>query len=664
MSDFMRYLTNLPPDQKAIRAKCFHPAGKFIEFTIDESEQTIPALFETQVGIDPDHVAIRTKSHQLSYGQLNKIANRIARTILSQAGEKEEPIALLLGHNAMMIASIIGVMKCGKTCLPLEPASPPARTRHILEDSETALIVTNSDYLAAASCMVNRTIRIINIDELDPRLADDNIGLSIPPDNLAFILYTSGSTGQPKGVTQTHRNALHSTMAYINGLHIQTDDRLTLLGFCSGAQGMKIAISALVTGAALYPWNIAEEGLANLANWLITEGITVYISSATVFRSFITTLKGDEQFPTVRVIRIGNEPVRQADVNLCQKHFSPNCIFVNWFAATETGSVACYFIDNTKNTTEGFVPVGYVFDGTEIHILDDNGRQLGFNQQGEIAIKSRYLSPGYWRQPELTRDKLLPDPNGGDERTFLSGDLGFMLPDGCLYHVGRKDFQVKIRGNRIEVGEVETALLALDAIKDAVVVATDRAGEKCLVAYIVAAETPPPSVATIRGALAENLPGHMIPSVFVLLDAMPLTPNGKIDRRALPEPGEARPALQLAYVAPRTPFEKILTDIWAEIIGVERVGIHDNFFELGGDSLLATRVVSQVLKQFELELPLQSLFHSPTVAEMASVIAGYLGRTLGNEEMSIMLAELESLSDDEAQRVISERVSNAPKFGK
>jgi acyl carrier protein len=248
----------------------------------------------------------------------------------------------------------------------------------------------------------------------------------------------------------------------------------------------------------------------------------------------------------------------------------------------------------------------------ETLLLGDNGQEVGFNQVGEIAIKSRYLSPCYWHQPDLTRAKFLPDPNGGEERTFLSGDLGFMLADGCLYHVGRRDFQVKIRGNRIEFGEVETALLALDAIKDAVVIATDRAGDKRLAAYIVPANKPPPSVAALRRALGEKLPDHMIPSAFVLLDAMPLTPNGKIDRRALPKPGKARPELQVAYEAPRTPLEEVLAGIWANVIGLDRVGIHDNFFELGGDSLLAIRVVSRVLKQFRLEIPLQSLFQSPT----------------------------------------------------
>jgi non-ribosomal peptide synthetase component F len=235
MTDFIPNKFRLPPEQESIRAKCFHPSGKFIEFTKSEIEQSIPAHFERQVAHDRDRVAVRIKGRQLSYGDLNTIANRIARALLSQHGKVEEPISLLLGHDAGMIASIIGVMKAGKTCVPLDPASPPARVRNIHADSGSGVIVTNSNYVSEANQLADGTARVINIDELDASLADDNIELTVPPETIAFILYTSGSTGQPKGVPQTHRNALHSVMAYVNNLRIQPDDRLTLR-FLPGGQ--------------------------------------------------------------------------------------------------------------------------------------------------------------------------------------------------------------------------------------------------------------------------------------------------------------------------------------------------------------------------------------------------------------------------------------------
>ena len=654
MTDLFLNGSKLPPEQELIRAKCFHPAGNFIEFTKDEIHQSIPARFEEQVASYPNGVAVRGRGRQFSYSQLNSIANRLARAILRRCQDKPEPVALLLGHDAMMVASIIGVMKAGKTCVPLESGSPHARIGHILEDLQTRLIVTNNNYLSAASRLASNPTRIINIDELDAALGDDNIRLTISPETLAYILYTSGSTGQPKGVTQTHRNALHSAMMYINNLHIQADDRLTLFGSCSGGQGMKLVISALITGASLYPWNISDEGLATMANWLIAEGITIYISGATVFRSFVTTLSGEEEFPALRIIRVGNEPVRQTDVEAFKKHFSPHSVFVNWFAVTEAGNVACYFADKQNHSGDDLIPIGYATDDTEILILDDGGQQVGPDQPGEIGIKSRYLSPGYWRQPDLTRAKFLTDPIGGEERTFLSGDLGVMRSDGCLYHAGRKDFQVKISGNRIETGEVESALLAVDGITEAVVVAQNHGADTRLLAYIVTDAKPSPDIRTIRRALAETLPPHMIPSAFVPLESMPVTANGKIDRRALPAPEQARPDLSVDYVTPRTNIEQSLARIWAGVIGLTQIGVHDDFFELGGHSMAAIQIVSQVIKEFGLEVPLQLLFQSPTVAEMAVAIDEYQGKKLGKEKINQILTELESLTEEEARRLIGE----------
>jgi amino acid adenylation domain-containing protein len=608
-------------EQERIRARCFHPAGSFVEFKNNEVEQSVPNRFEQQVASHPDHIAISTGTQRLTYGRLNRIANRIARTILSHRGRKEEPIALLLGQDSPMIAALIAVMKAGKTCVPLDAAYPPTRTRDILGDTATRLIVTDNSHLSLAKELLSDKAHLINIDQLDSALSEENIGLNIAPGALAYILYTSASTGRPKGVTQTHRNALHSAMAYVNSLHIQTEDRLTLFAPCSGAQGMKTAVSALAAGASLHLWNVQSAGLADLANWLIAEGVTVFIAGATVFRSFVSTLRGGEQFPRLRIIKVGNEPVRRADVELYKKHFSPDCTFVNWFAATETGSITCYFIDGKTKILGNFVPVGYAFADTEILLLDDSGQSVGINQVGEIAIKSRYLSPGYTGQPDLTRAKFLSASNGEEERIYLSGDLGLRLPDGCLYHLGRKDFQVKVGGNRIEVGEVENALLALEDIQHAAVVTKHRGAETILVAYIVTTKKPRPSVGTLRRALAENLPEHMIPSAFVFLDSMPVAPNGKIDRRALPELDTMRPELCVPYVAPVTPVEEVLAKIWADVLGLDRVGIHDNFFDLGGHSLHATQVVSRVRRDLGVEVSLRALFDKPAIADLAEMVA-------------------------------------------
>jgi amino acid adenylation domain-containing protein len=654
MSTFFRNSTKLPLEQETIRAKCFHPTGKFCEFSKDEIDQSIADRFEQQVAKYPNRFAIKSRNFTLTYDELNRMANRVARAILARRGEGEEPIALLLEHGALLVASMLGVLKAGKIYVPLDPAYPRTRTVSMAEDCEPGLVVTNSKNLPSVRELVNNEQRLINIDELDPSLPGENPGLSLSPDTLAWILYTSGSTGRPKGVVQNHRSTLNEIRRHTNSFQICLHDRLSFTLPCNVIGGMREILLALLNGASLYPFNIREEGLSGLAHGLIEEEVSVCRFISTVFRNFLGTLTGDEHFPMLRLIYVGGEPVHKRDVELYKKYFSSNCIFVNVLGATETGIFRHYYITKETQITGDNVPVGYAVEDMETLLLNDAGQQVGINQSGEIAVKSRYLSPGYWRQPDLTRAKFLPDANGGEERIYLSGDLGLMLRDGCIYHVGRKDFQVKIRGHRIEVGDVEAALLALVAIKEALVIATDRLGEKRLVAYIVPAEKPPPSVGTLRRAMAEKLPDHMIPSTFVLLDAMLLTPNGKVDRQNLAEADNPRPELQAAYAAPRTLVEKILARIWADVIGLEQVGIHDNFFELGGDSLSATRVVSRVLKHFQLEIPLKFLFQAPTIAAMGALITVCQGQGLDENELGKLLNEVESLSDEEVQQLVGE----------
>jgi acyl-coenzyme A synthetase/AMP-(fatty) acid ligase len=434
-----------------------------------------------------------------------------------------------------------------------------------------------------------------------------------------------------------------------NDFHLCAEDRLTFLG----SRGRDV-FRALLNGAAVYPVEIKQEGLAGLADWLIQEEITMYNSVPSAFRHFVHTLTGAEQFPKLRLIKLVGETLYKRDVELYQKHFAPHCILVNSLGVTETGTVRQYFIDKNTHITSSLVPVGYPTDDKEVLLLDEDGNEVGVNQIGEIVVKSRYLSPGYWRRPELTQAKFFPDPAGGEKRLYHTGDLGMLQPDSCLIHLGRTDFQVKIRGNRVEIGEIETALLDLDTVKEAVVVAReDVPGHKRLVAYIVPVNHSVPSVSTLRRALAEKLPDYMIPAAFVLMDTLPLTGIGKVDQRALPAPGNTRSALDTPFMAPRTPLEKTLTTIWTEVLGLEQIGIHDHFLDLGGNSLLATQVISRAITTFQVTLPVQTLFQTPTIADMAVVIMQNQTQA-GQEEMAHMLAELEALTEEEAQRLLKE----------
>jgi amino acid adenylation domain-containing protein len=658
MNDPFKRNVNLPPEQEAIRAKCFHPTGKFVEFPQEEIEQSIPERFEKIVRAYPDRIAVKSKGGALTYKALNQTANRIARLILEQSGDTEKPVALLLDKDARALAAILGVLKAGKMYLVLDPWFPGERVTFMLNDSRADLLVSDSKNLTLAAALARDQQKSLNLDAVESNHSSENVGVPILPDAFAYIRYTSGSVGQPKGVLENHRNMLHNVMNVTNALHICADDRVTLLGSLSTGQAATDMYAALLNGAALYPWDIKQEGLAGLAKWIAEEKITLYRSSATAFRAFIDTLSAEERFPRLRIIRLGSEPVLWKDIESYREHFSQDCVVVNALSLGEARTVCLIVVNRETPISGNSVPVGYALADKQVLIFDDAGNQLGFNEIGEIAVRSRYLSPGYWHRPDLTQAKFLPDPDGADRRICLTGDLGRMMPDGCLEHIGRKDFQIKVRGYRVEVGEIEAILLAQSNVREAVVAtrkAAAGADNERLVAYIAPCEKPSPSVSVLRRAIRDKLPDYMVPSDFVFLDTLPLTPNGKLDRRSLPDPGNSRPDLDIPFFAPRTSVEKQLAQIWAEVLSLDQVGLHDNFFDLGGHSLAATRVVSQVIKQFRLEVPLQALFQAPTVAEMSAVIDERQKNRLTEEELERILTELEAMSEEEAKKLGGDR---------
>jgi len=656
----------LPPSQELLQAKCFHSTGTFVEFNKDEIEQSIPKRFEQQARKYSNRTAVVTRNQTLTYDQLNQGVDRLAGAILHQRGGRQEPIALLLEQSASAISTILGVLKAGKIYVPLDTTYPQARIEYILEDSQAPVIVTNNrNFLLARELAKHNACQLLNIDELDPISFVEEPDSHISPDSLAWILYTSGSTGQPKGVVQTHRNVLHDIMNYTNAFHICQADRLILLTSYSVVDTVRTMYGALLNGASLYPVDVKKDGLTHLADWLNHHQITIYRSFSTLFRHFIDTLDGDQQFPKLRLLYLCGEPVYRRDLELYKKQFSPDCIFVNGIGSTECLTYRWNLMDKKIQVNDNNVPVGYPLEDIEVLLLDDGGKEVAFNEIGEMSVRSRYLSSGYWRRPELSQVKFLSDPNGGDERIYRTGDLGLILDDGCLVHMGRKDFQVKIRGYRIEVGEIEAALLNIDNIKEAVVILReDRPRDRYLAAYIVPSRQPALSITALRHALAEKLPGYMVPSAFIILDALPLLPNGKLDRQRLPYPDSSRPNLDTPFIVPETSVEQALAKIWAEVLNVNHVGAHDNFFDLGGHSLAATRIVSRVIKHFQVDLPLQSLFQSPTVAEMATVIAEHQGKKLDQKELGDILVKLESLTEEEAERVLSESVSKDTNYHK
>jgi amino acid adenylation domain-containing protein len=542
------------------------PVNSFIEFRKQDIEQSIPDRFEEIVQKYPDRIAVKTGSRALTYYDLNRAANRVAGGLLKVRGAGTEPVALYLDHGANLIGAILGVLKAGKIYVYLDPTYPVKRIDDILRDSQAALIVTDNKNRDRLKESAPSSIVHLNIDDLDPSLSKGNPTVTTSPDALAWLLYTSGSTGRPKGVVHNHRNLLHNIMTYTNSMHICAQDRLSLLHSCNVITSVKNLLGALLNGAAVYPFNVRERGLQRLIAWMIEEGITVYHSVPSLFRHFCDAVTGEKKFPTLRLIALGSEPVTKRDVDQYKKHFSSDSILVNILGNTEMGTYRQYFVDKNTPIIRSIVPAGYAVEDKEIHLLDDAGREVIPGDIGEIAVKSRYLAVGYWRDPDATKASFIADPNGGDERLYLTGDLGRMATDGCLTYLGRKDFQVKIRGHRVDLAEVEMALLDYAAVKEAVVVAQDDPRkDKRVVAYVVPNETETPSWDQLRTFMELRLPDYMVPSAFVRLDRLPLSPDGKVDRQALPRPDHTGLDLEETFVAPRTPMERQIASIWGEV---------------------------------------------------------------------------------------------------
>jgi amino acid adenylation domain-containing protein len=619
MSDLSNIMPNLPPEQQALRAKCFHSTGTFIEFTKAEIEQPIPKRFETIASIYPDRVAIATPDQVLTYAELNRMANRVAQAILAARGDEAEPIALLFDKGIAQIASMLGVLKAGKFFVLLDTSYPKLRIEDVLRDSQARLLVTDAKHGSVGAEAGGDGPAVLGFESIDWNLSAPGVAPSVDQKALALIAYTSGSTGRPKGVVWDHRNLMHMVHQCANLFHTCPQDRIALLPSGGSVQVVVIILNALLTGAALLPFAVEREGLNRLAHWLAQERISTCWISSPLFRSLCESLTGDETFPDLRVIRLGGEAAKKSDLELYRKYFLPDSLLINGLASSEAGFLRMYFLDSTTEIVGNELPVGYALEDKEILLLDEAGHALGVNEIGEIAVRSAYLFSGYWNSPELTETKLKADPEGSDNRLHLTGDLGLMLPDGCLVYKGRKDFRVRIRGHGVEIAEVEKALLEHPSIREAVVVARESdSAEARLVAYYTVTSGPGPSAGDLRRFLLGRLPGYMIPSAFMILETIPISAGGKIDRKAFPAPANSRP--ETIYVAPRTPREKKLAAIWRDSLDVEEIGVGDSFVDLGGQSLIAMQIITKINAAFGIEITLPLFFEALTVSKLAELV--------------------------------------------
>jgi amino acid adenylation domain-containing protein len=583
-------------------------------------EQTLVGQFQHQAILYGSRMAVGGGSWQATYTELNAAANHLAHRLLASDGAAGDRIALLMRHDTPLVAAAISVLKVSRIVVVLNPTDPPSRLHQVLNDAEPSLIVTDPAKCDLAEQIAGRRRLVLWSDDFLGGQPEPNLDYPTSPDHIAFLIYTSGSTGRPKGVMQTHRNVVNNVLRLSRGMVLVPEDRITLLASPSGGHGVATLTCSLLNGAALYPFPIMDQGLGGLAEWLREQQITVLPLSTSVFRHFINTLAADACFPSVRLIRLGSEPATSDDFAAIQRHFAEDCVCLHTLSSSETGNVAQLRLTRNDRVAPGRLPVGRPVEGIQIFLQDEYGRDAVEGQSGQIVVKSRYLSPGYWRNPTLTAERFAK-PNRGDEiRTFYSGDLGRRTADGLLVFEGRNDARIKIHGYRVEPSEVEDALVSQPGVEEAVVLGIEhKDGDNRLVGYIRYKAGHELSEGALRVALRAALPGHMVPAKIISVNRFPLTPHGKIDRdqlRQLSSPSGTRKP----FAPPETATERLISAIWAEVLRVDTVSRGDDFFELGGDSLTAAVVAAKIHAALGVEVSLGEFSNHPALSDFATAV--------------------------------------------
>jgi amino acid adenylation domain-containing protein len=573
-------------------------------------------LFEAQVERAPKAVAVVFEGRQLTYRELNRRANQLAHYLRARGVGPEGLVGLCMERSPAMVVGLLGILKAGGAYLPLDPAYPRARLAFMLADAQAAVLVTERR-LREAFAAYRGTVVCLDADgEAIARESEAHVVSPVTAHNLAYVIYTSGSTGRPKGVAIQHASVVNLVAWHRRVYGVLPADRATHLAGLAFDASVWELWPYLVAGASVHLADDATRTSPDrLIAWLSAQGITLCFLPTPLAEAVV-----DAPWPAgvrLRALLTGGDRLHRGP------HQPLPFPLTNHYGPTESTVVTTWAPVTAGTAVDAAPAIGRPIDNTQVYVLDGQLQPVPPGVPGELYIGGEGLARGYLNRPELTAERFIPHPFSQEPgaRLYQTGDLARYRPDGLLEFLGRLDHQVKILGYRVELGEIEAVLTQHPAVREAVVIArADAPGERRLVAYVVATQQPGPSVSDLRGSLQANLPDCMVPATFVRLEALPLTPNGKVDRRALPAPGPARPTLEGACVAPRTPVEEGLAEIWGQVLAVEQVGIHDNFFELGGHSLLATQVLSRLQAAFQVELPLRRLLEAPTVADLATYV--------------------------------------------
>jgi amino acid adenylation domain-containing protein len=572
-------------------------------------DQTVHGLFEEQVEKTPQAIAVICGDRRLSYAQLNDRANQLAR-VLSKSGVRTGGlVGLCVERGVEMLVGMLGILKSGGAYAPLDPSYPAERVQYMLEDMAPAAVLTQSHLAKGLS---SGAAKLIALDTDWEQIAQEECGnlssaeVAVSSSDLAYVIYTSGSTGQPKGVAIEHRNAVNLVCwargAMAEDVFLRTLQS-TSLNFDLSVYECFVPLSS---GGAV---EVVGNALA-----LLSEPVPVTLIN-TVPSAIQGILEGGRIPPATRVVNLAGEPLKKDVVERIFAHSDVERV-CNLYGPSETTTYSSW-ISMTRE--QGFLStIGRPIANTRFYILDARRQPVPVGVEGEIYIGGSGVARGYLNRPQLTEERFVHDPFAPEPaaRMYRTGDLGRWHVDGRIEYLGRNDHQVKIRGFRIELGEIEAHLAAHPQVKDAVVVMReDSPGDKRLVAYVVVRDgASPPAPTDLSVAVATRLPEHMVPKTYVFLGELPLTPTGKVDRKALPAP-ELRSHVE--YVAPRDALEASLADIWRQLLRADRIGLHDNFFALGGHSLLVVQVVSRTREALGIDMPVSALFAFPTLEAFA-----------------------------------------------
>jgi len=608
INDPRQRLSELPlltaPERRQLLVEWNHTGTPYPE------AECLHHFFETQARLTPHAIALVCDHERWTYRELNRRANQLSHYLRSLGVGPESLVAVMMERSVELIVAMLGVLKAGGAYVPLDPAYPCERLRFMLEDTRTPVLLTQARLLDQVPAAHNAQVVRLDADweeigggsEADP-------ARSASAKHLAYVIYTSGSTGRPKGVAITH----YSAATFIRWAQevfdpAQLSGVLASTSVCFDLSVFEIFVPLSVGGKVILAANALE--LPSLAAEEVTLVNTVPSAMAELVR-----MGGVPS--TVRTVNLAGEALQNSLVQRIYELGSVERV-LNLYGPSEDTTYSTWAL--IEKGSERVPPIGRPVANTRLYVLDGALGPVPVGVAGELYIGGCGLARGYLNRPELTAERFVPDlfSEGPGERLYRTGDLVRYLADGEVEYLGRLDHQVKLRGFRIELGEIEAGLCGLLEVQEAVVVSCSRDGaEQRLVGYIVTRPGFAPTTSELRRHLKEQLPEYMIPSAFVMLDEMPQTANGKIDRRALPEPDHASAQLESLYLGPRTPVEEELAGIWSHLLGLVRVGVNDNFFDLGGHSLLATQIVSRVRETFGLELPLRDIFESPTVAGLA-----------------------------------------------